>query len=133
MHIAMVCVDLPGAPGLPGFLGTLFAPDLSPDDKIDLLASAYNVRSQDDRESLAERTEAMGAFSEVLERRSEERGVAKGMAKGMAKGRLEGLCLSARRLMDSLGYTLDQALDFLGVTGEERKGCEELVRQAEKG
>lgn len=121
MHIAMVCVDLPGAPGLPGFLGTLFAPDLSSDDKIDLLASAYNVRSQDDRESLAERTEAMGAFSEVLERRSE------------AKGKLEGLCLSVRRLMDSLGYTLDQALDFLGVTGEERKGCEELVRQVEKG
>ncbi len=121
MHIAMVCVDLPGAPGLPGFLGTLFAPDLSPDDKIDLLASAYNVRNQDNRESLAERTEAMGAFGEVLERRSE------------AKGKLEGLCLSARRLMDNLGYTLDQALDFLGVTGEERKGCEELVRQAEKG
>lgn len=63
----------------------------------------------------------MGAFSEVLERRSE------------AKGKLEGLCLSVRRLMDSLGYTLDQALDFLGVTGEERKGCEELVRQVEKG
>ena len=29
--------------------------------------------------------------------------------------------------MEGLGYSLEQALDFLGVTGEERRGCEELL------
>ena len=47
-------------------------------------------------------------------------GLAEGLAEGRAEGRAEGLALSVKSLMENMGMTTDDALDALGIIGEDR-------------
>ena len=61
-HVVTICVDAPGSEGLPGFLGTLFSAEISPEEKIELLASRYNVISKT-RRKLWQKGRGQWAFS----------------------------------------------------------------------
>ena len=46
----------------------------------------------------------------------------KGIAKGIAKGITKGIVFSIQSLMESMGWTIEQAMDALQIPTEERNG-----------
>ena len=57
----------------------------------------------------------------------ENRGIEKGMAKGMAKGEAKGVLDSLHNLMDSMNWTIEQAMSALKISDEERQKYQELL------
>ena len=53
----------------------------------------------------------------------ENRGIEKGMAKGEAKGVLDSL----HNLMDSMNWTIEQAMSALKISDEDRQKYQELL------
>ena len=58
-----------------------------------------------------------------------EEGRAEGRAEGREEGRFQALVENTRRLMVSLGLTADQAMDALGIAGDERRDCRSAIEQ----
>lgn len=54
-------------------------------------------------------------------------GVLEGQAKGRAEGRIEGIFASIQSLMASMGLTLEQAMNALGISEEDRTRCRVLM------
>ena len=52
----------------------------------------------------------------------EQKGIAKGIAKGITKGITKGIMFSIQSLMESMGWTIEQAMDALQIPTEERNG-----------
>ena len=46
----------------------------------------------------------------------------KGIAKGITKGITKGIMFSIQSLMESMGWTIEQAMDALQIPTEERNG-----------
>ena len=57
----------------------------------------------------------------------ENRGIEKGMAKGMAKGEAKGVLDSLHNLMDSMNWTIEQAMAALKISDEDRQKYQELL------
>lgn len=79
-------------------------------------------------------TEEMGrAVTEMcnLSQGIENRGIAKGLAKGRAEGRIEGraegMIASLHNLMDSMNWTIEQAMTALKISEEDRQKYQELL------
>lgn len=56
-----------------------------------------------------------------------EKGIAKGMEKGRAEGMEKGILMSIRSLMETMGWTLDQAMTALKVPEAERQVYQNLL------
>ncbi len=50
-------------------------------------------------------------------------GILKGRAEGHAEGRIEGIFASVQNLMASMGLTLEQAMNALNISEEDRSTC----------
>ena len=57
----------------------------------------------------------------------ENRGIAKGRAEGRVEGRAEGLMESLHNLMDSMNWTIEQAMSALKISDEDRQKYQELL------
>ena len=51
----------------------------------------------------------------------------RGIEKGMAKGRAEGVMDSLHNLMDSMNWTIEQAMSALKISDEDRQKYQELL------
>jgi len=58
-----------------------------------------------------------------------ERGLAKGRAEGRAEGRSEGFLASIRNLMASMGWSMEQAMDALRLSDDDRAKCAKLLEK----
>ena len=56
-----------------------------------------------------------------------EKGRAEGMEKGRAEGMEKGILMSIRSLMETMGWTLDQAMTALKVPEAERQVYQNLL------
>ena len=56
-------------------------------------------------------------------------GLAMGRSKGLAEGKSEALLYSVKSLMKNMNLTLENALDILGLKGEERKAVIEEIKE----
>lgn len=56
----------------------------------------------------------------TAEDRGERRGRAKGRTEGRAEGRVEGMAASIQSLMESMDWTIDQAMSALKIPEEDR-------------
>ena len=77
--------------------------------------------SQDERERAVFRSRRM--YQTDLQSdlaTAEDRGERRGRAKGRAEGRTEGMAASIQNLMDSMGWTVDQAMAALKIPEEDR-------------
>lgn len=70
-----------------------------------------------------ERAQAVAEGREEGREEGRAEGRAEGEAVGQKKGYLQAVAENTRRLMASLGFTVDQAMDVLGIAGEERRAC----------
>lgn len=65
-------------------------------------------------------------------REAEAKGLAKGLAKGEAKGEVKGeakgLAKAAQALVQSMGWTLDQAMTALNISLSRRAEMEKLIK-----
>ena len=59
----------------------------------------------------------------------EEKGVAKGRAEGRAEGRIETTLSFIQNLMDSMGFSLEQAMSALKISEEERLKYAKMLKQ----
>ena len=58
-----------------------------------------------------------------------EKGIAKGMEKGRAEGMEKGILMSIRSLMETMGWTLDQAMTALKVPEAEQQTYRSLLEK----
>ena len=58
-----------------------------------------------------------------------EKGIAKGMEKGRAEGMEKGILTSMRSLMETMGWTLDQAMTALKVPEAEQQTYRSLLEK----
>lgn len=57
-------------------------------------------------------------------------GILKDRAEGHAEGRIEGILASIQSLMASMGLTMDQAMNALGISEEDRSTCRGLMKNS---
>ena len=81
--------------------------------------------SQDERERAVFRSRRMYQTDlqsdlATAEDRGERRGRVKGRAEGREEGHAEGMAVSIQNLMDSMGWTIDQAMAALKIPEEDR-------------
>lgn len=50
-----------------------------------------------------------------------------GLEEGRAEGRAEALAISVKNLMQNVGYTLEEAMDVLGVSSEDREALSKII------
>lgn len=66
-------------------------------------------------------------IADELEKRGMEKGLIKGIEQGIKQGEVQGrskeLVRNINMLMKNMKLTVEEALDALSVTGEERKYC----------
>lgn len=55
-----------------------------------------------------------------LSRGVEEKGIAKGLARGRAEGHTEATVANLRSLMDSMGFSLEKAMQVLHISEEDQ-------------
>ena len=66
-------------------------------------------------------------LSEGVERRGIEKGIAQGMEKGVMQGRTEGVTEMLRNLIHNTGWTIEKAMETLGIPSSERISYEKLL------
>lgn len=64
-----------------------------------------------------------------LSERVEQKGIEKGIAKGRTYGIVEGIATSIRNLMESMGWSIEQAMDALQIPTEERNGYLNMLKK----
>lgn len=71
-------------------------------------------------------------LSKGVMEKSWKQGIAEGMEKGMAKGVEQGILSSIKSLMETMGWTLDQAMTALKVPEAERRAYQDLLKKRHK-
>lgn len=115
MGVTMVCLDGDKADAAYGCLGLLSALFARESDPAELKRSLVEDFGMILTEQIDERTEAMCNFSEGV------------WADGKAEGRAEGRAEAVRNLVVSLSFTIEKAMDVLGVPADEREECARMV------
>ena len=64
-----------------------------------------------------------------LSERVEQKGIEKGIAKGRTYGIVEGIATSIRNLMESMGWSIEQAMYALQIPTEERNGYLNMLKK----
>ena len=100
--------------GILKFLEVLLSSERSPKEKREILQEEFNIKMT---QELEREVSEMCNLSEGVEQ--------KGIAKGIAKG----ITASIRNLMESMGWSIEQAMDALQIPTEERNGYLNMLKK----
>ena len=123
LSIVMLCLGGPDSENYDGvlrMLDVLLSNETSEAEKRRILQDDYDIQM----------TRAMESEVSVMCNLSKgvmEKGIAKGMEKGRAEGMEKGILMSIRSLMETMGWTLDQAMTALKVPEAERQVYQNLL------
>ena len=123
LSIVMLCLGGPDGENYDGvlrMLDVLLSNETSEAEKRRILQDDYDIQM----------TRAMESEVSVMCNLSKgvmEKGIAKGMEKGRAEGMEKGILMSIRSLMETMGWTLDQAMTALKVPEAERQVYQNLL------
>ena len=113
-----------GSDGIFKLLSTLLSSKATVAEKRRVLQDEFDIPMT---RTLETEVETMCNLSqEVLERGMEE-GMEKGLIKGRAEGRTEGMVASIKNLMTNTGWTLEKAMEILGVPVTDRPKYTKLL------
>lgn len=99
--------------GVLKLLRTLLSSDISADKKKQILHDDFDIPMT---RTFEKEVSDMCNLSQTVE----AKGIEKGRMEGIEKGRMEGILSSIKSLMDSMGWTIEQAMDALKVPEGER-------------
>lgn len=108
--------------GILKFLEVLLSSERSPKEKREILQEEFNIKMT---QELEREVSEMCNLSE----RVEQKGIEKGIAKGRTYGIVEGIATSIRNLMESMGWSIEQAMDALQIPTEERNGYLNMLKK----
>ena len=104
--------------GILKFLEVLLSSERSPKEKREILQEEFNIKMT---QELEREVSEMCNLSEGVEQ--------KGIAKGRTYGIVEGIATSIRNLMESMGWSIEQAMDALQIPTEERNGYLNMLKK----
>lgn len=113
-------------------LDTLLSADAPVEERCRILQDEFDIPMT---ETLETEVETMCNLSQGVEERGRLRGRtegraegrAQGRAEGRAEGRTEGILSSIRTLMDTMGWTMEQAMSALNISDEDRPKYAKLL------
>ena len=108
--------------GILKLLEVLLSSERSPKEKREILQEEFNIKMT---RELEREVSEMCNLSEGVE----QKGIAKGIAKGRTYGIVEGIATSIRNLMESMGWSIEQAMDALQIPTEERNGYLNMLKK----
>jgi len=123
LSIVMLCLGGPDGENYDGvlrMLDVLLSNETSEAEKRRILQDDYDIQMTRTMES---EVSVMCNLSKGVM----EKGIAKGMEKGRAEGMEKGILMSIRSLMETMGWTLDQAMTALKVPEAERQVYQNLL------
>ena len=120
-------------------LGALLSQELTADEKLKVIGTEYDIPVED---KFREDVSVMCNLSKGIEekgiaigeergiRLGEERGIRLGEERGIRLGEEQGILSSIRKLMSNLKMNLEQALDTLEISEEEKPKYREMINNA---
>ena len=108
--------------GILKLLEVLLSSERSTKEKREILQEEFNIKMT---QELEREVSEMCNLSE----RVEQKGIEKGIAKGRTYGIVEGIATSIRNLMESMGWSIEQAMDALQIPTEERNGYLNMLKK----
>ena len=127
----MLCLGGPDGENYDGvlrMLDVLLSNETSEAEKRRILQDDYDIQMTRTMES---EVSVMCNLSKGVMEKGIAKGMEKGRAEGMEKGRAEGMekgiLMSIRSLMETMGWTLDQAMTALKVPEAERQVYQNLL------
>lgn len=106
--------------GIFRLLGTLLSSNATVAEKRRVLQDEFDIPMT---RTLETEVETMCNLSQVVL----EEGMERGMEKGLIKGRAEGMVTSIKNLMDSMGWTIEQAMAALKISEADRPKYTKLL------
>lgn len=125
LSIVMLCLGGPDGENYNGvlrMLDVLLSNETSEAEKRKILQDDYDIQMTRTMES---EVSVMCNLSKGVM----EKGIAKGMEKGRAEGMEKGILTSIRSLMETMGWTLDQAMTALKVPEAEQQTYRSLLEK----
>ena len=125
LSIVMLCLGGPDSENYDGvlrMLDVLLSNETSEAEKRKILQDDYDIQMTRTMES---EVSVMCNLSKGVM----EKGIAKGMEKGRAEGMEKGILTSIRSLMETMGWTLDQAMTALKVPEAEQQTYRSLLEK----
>ena len=123
LSIVMLCLGGPDGENYDGvlrMLDVLLSHETSEAEKRRILQDDYDIQ-------MTRTMESEVSLMCNLSKGVMEKGIAKGMEKGRAEGMEKGILTSIRSLMETMGWTLDQAMTALKVPEVERRVYQGLL------
>ena len=125
LSIVMLCLGGPDGENYDGvlrMLDVLLSHETSEAEKRRILQDDYDIQMT---RTLESEVSVMCNLSKGVM----EKGIAKGMEKGRAEGMEKGILTSIRSLMETMGWTLDQAMTALKVPEAEQQTYRSLLEK----
>ena len=125
LSIVMLCLGGPDGENYDGvlrMLDVLLSHETSETEKRRILQDEYDIQMT---RTLESEVSVMCNLSKGVMEKSWK----KGMAEGMAKGEEQGILTSIKSLMETMGWTLDQAMTALKVPEAEQRGYRNLLEK----
>ena len=125
LSIVMLCLGGPDSENYDGvlrMLDVLLSNETSEAEKCKILQDDYDIQMTRTMES---EVSVMCNLSKGVM----EKGIARGMEKGRAEGMEKGILTSIRSLMETMGWTLDQAMTALKVPEAEQQTYRSLLEK----
>ena len=104
--------------GILKLLEVLLSSERSPKEKREILQEEFGIKMT---QELEREVSGMCNLSDGVEQ--------KGIAKGIAKGITRGIIISIQNLMESMGWSIEQAMDALQIPTEERQTYANMLQR----
>ncbi len=103
--------------GILKLLDVLLSSEKEPEEKKSILRDDFGIKMTKELES---GVSELCNLSKGIEEKGIQKGIEKGIQKGIQKGIREGILASIQNLMDSMGWTVEQAMTALQIPESDR-------------
>ena len=103
-------------------LDVLLSSEKAPEEKKQILQDDFDIKMT---RTLESEVQSMCNLSKGIE----EKGIQKGLQEGRQAGMIDGILVSVKNLMDSMGWSAEQAMNVLKVSKEDQEKYSVLLKK----
>lgn len=131
--LSVVMLGLGGADkdnysGVLRLLDVLLSSKTSADEKRQILQEDYDIRMTQTLEEVSQMCDLSKGIWDKAMAEGEAKGEARGKAVGRAEGKAEGILTSLKSLMETMSWTIEQAMAAMKVPEDERDKYTQLMK-----